>query len=120
MSHIVTIDVKLTDSAAIRAACQRLKLAAPVDGTHRLYAGPVDGLAVSLPGWRYPVVVDTTTGAVRFDNYGGAWGQQEALNRFLQAYTAEKAKLEARRQGYTTLEQALPDGSLRLTIQTGG
>ena len=120
MSHIVTIDVKLRDPAAIRAACQRLKLAAPVSGSHRLYAGPVEGLALSLPDWGYPVVCDTTTGKVHYDNYGGKWGEQAQLDRFLQAYAAEKAKIEARRQGHTVSEQALPDGSLRLTIQTGG
>ena len=120
MSHIVTIDVKLRDPAAIRAACQRLKLPAPIIGTHRVYQSQVKGQAVSLPGWDYPVVVQTETGAVQYDNYNGAWGKQEELHHFLQAYAAEKAKIEARRQGHTVSEQALPDGSLRLTIQTGG
>jgi hypothetical protein len=65
-------------------------------------------------------VADTATGALRFDNYGGAWGSQEQLNKFMQSYALEKARLEARRRGHTVVEQPLPDGSVRLTITVGG
>jgi len=44
------------------------------------------------------------------------WGEQKCLDQFLQAYTLEKAKLEARKQGYSTTEQPLTDGSIKLTI----
>jgi hypothetical protein len=66
------------------------------------------------------VVCDTTTGQVRYDNYGGHWGEQSQLNRLLQAYSVEKARLEARRRGHTVTEQSLSDGSIKLTIQVGG
>jgi hypothetical protein len=42
--------------------------------------------------------------------------QDAHLDRFLQAYAAEKTKLEARKQGYTVTEQQLADGSLKLHI----
>jgi hypothetical protein len=42
------------------------------------------------------------------------------LNKFLQFYAVEKARLEARRRGHTVIEQALPDGSVKLTITVGG
>ena len=32
----------------------------------------------------------------------------------------EKARIEARRAGHTVTEQALSDGSIKLTIQMGG
>ena len=32
----------------------------------------------------------------------------------------EKASLEARRQGYCVTEQALADGSIKLTVEVGG
>ena len=65
MSHIVTIATKLRDPVAIKAACRRLGLAAPQQGTFKLFAGhEASGWAVRLPDWRYPVVCDTTTGAV--------------------------------------------------------
>jgi hypothetical protein len=119
MSHIVTISTRVRDPAAVAAACRRLGLGAPVQGTARLFSGEAAGLLVQLPGWRYPAVVDTATGEVRFDNYGGAWGEQDQLDRLLQMYAVEKAKLEARARGYAVTEQALQDGSIRLQIIEG-
>ncbi len=121
MSHIVMIATKLRDPVAIQAACQRLGLAAPQQGTFRLFAGQeVSGWAVQLPDWRYPVVCDTTTGAVQFDNFNGHWGDQQRLDKFLQIYATEKTRIEARKQGHSVTEQLLADGSLKLTIQVAG
>jgi hypothetical protein len=52
MSHIVTIQIKVHDPVAVTAACQRLNLAAPVQGTVRLFSGEATGLIVRLPGWQ--------------------------------------------------------------------
>ena len=60
-------------------------------GTAQLFSGEVSGLIVRLPDWTYPVVIDTTTGQVHYDNYDGAWGDQAQLDRFLQIYAVEKA-----------------------------
>ena len=119
MSHIVTIQTELRDPVAIAAACRRLGLSEPVHGTVRLFSGEATGLIVQLPDWRYPVVVDTTSGTMQYDNFGGAWGDQTQLDRFMQAYAVEKARLEARRKGLTVTEQPLSDGSIKLTIQVG-
>ena len=120
MSHIVTIKTQIRDPAALAAACRRLGLPEPAQGTARLYADEASGLIVQLPGWRYPVVIETGAGTLRYDNYGGAWGQQCELDRLLQVYAVEKARIEARKTGRTVTEQALPDGSIKLTIQIGG
>jgi hypothetical protein len=120
MSHIVTITTEVRDPQAVAAACRRLGLPAPVRGTARLFSGEATGLLVKLPEWLYPAVVDTATGQVAYDNYAGAWGPQEHMGKFLQAYSLEKAHLEARKRGHSVVEQALPDGSVKLTIQIGG
>jgi hypothetical protein len=120
MSHIVTIETEVRDAAAVQAACERLKLPAPAEGTHELYSGTVQGLAVQLPGWMYPVVFNLNTGKVDFDNFNGRWGKPEELDRFLQAYAVEKAKLEARLKGHTVTEQSLANGSIKVRIQVGG
>lgn len=52
MSHIVTINTKVTDAVAIAAACKRLGLAAPAHGTAKLYSGEATGLLLQLPGWQ--------------------------------------------------------------------
>lgn len=117
MSHIVVIQCKIHDPTAVSAACKRLGLAAPVQGTVELFSGEATGLIVQLPGWKYPAVFDTLSGAVRYDNYGGTWGDQTKIDRFLQSCVVEKAKIEARKKNYAVSEQSLENGSIMLRIQ---
>ena len=120
MSHIVQIQTEVRDQIAIESACRRLHIQNPFFGLHMIFTKQVEGWGVRLPGWIYPVVCQPSTGAVQFDNYGGRWGKQAELDRFLQAYAVEKAKLEARKQGHTVTEQSLMDGSIKLVVQVGG
>ena len=120
MSHIVTIKTEVRDAAALRAACRRLGLAQPVQGTTQLFSGEATGLAVQLSGWQYPVVCDTSAARLHYDNFQGRWGDQRELERLMQAYAVEKAKIEARRRGHQGTEQTLADGSIKLTIQLQG
>jgi hypothetical protein len=80
----------------------------------------VEGLAVQLPDWVYPVVANLATGELKFDDFNGRWGDRSHLDAFLQAYACEKAKSEARRRGHQCTEQTLADGSIKLTIQVQG
>ena len=118
MSHTVTIKTTITDMAAIQAACQRLKIAQPNQGEVRLFDRVAQGIGVQLDGWRFPICVEPD-GNLLFDNFGGFWGVPEKLDQFQQAYAVEKAKLEARKQGYTCQESVLADGSIRLNVLVG-
>jgi hypothetical protein len=120
MSHIVTIKTQVRDAIAVAAACDRLGLPPPRHRRVQLFSNTTEGLAIELPGWNYPVVCDLTTGQVKFDNYEGRWGDPKQLDHFLQAYAAERAKIEARKKGYSVTEQSLQDGSIKLTIQVAG
>jgi hypothetical protein len=120
VSHIVEIEAEARDPVAVAAACRRLGLPEPVEGTAKLFEGEASGLLVRLPGWLYPTVVETVTGRVRYDNYSGAWGDPAQLGRFLQAYVLEKAKSDARKRGHAVAERALADGSIKLTVTVGG
>lgn len=120
MSHIVEIKTEVRDETAISAACNRLKLEAPTQGTVKLFSDSASGVIVKLPGWRYPAVFDTQSGQARFDNYEGRWGEQGQLDRFLQGYAIEKTKIEARKKGHTVTEQSQADGSIKLTVSVGG
>ena len=121
MSHTVTIKTEIRDAAAVRAACQRLRSAEPVQGKTKLFSGEVEGLAVKLPDWVYPVVSRSRhRPGPAYDNFNGRWGDQKHLDRFLQAYAAEKVKIESRRKGPRRHRAALADGSIKLTIQVGG
>ena len=110
MSHIVQIETEVRDAAAVKAACIRLQLPAPEHKTVRLFSATATGLCVELPGWRYPVVCNLLTGQIQLDNYGGHWGAQAELNKFMQAYGVEKAKIEARKKGHLAYETAQEDG----------
>ncbi len=120
MSHLVSIRTQVRDPVAITSACQRLQLPAPVQRTVRLFSAEATGLAVELPGWRYPVVCQTESGDLKYDDFSGRWGERVQLDRFLQAYAVERVKLEARRQGQTAIEQPLADGSIRIQIAVAG
>ncbi len=116
MSHIVTIQTKIHDRFAVSIACRRLGLPAPEHGTIQLYSGAATGLLVRLPGWQYPAVIDIESGNVRYDNFGGRWGEQAQLDRLLQMYAVEKTRLEARKRGHQVFEQQLQDGSIKVHI----
>ncbi len=118
MSHLVVIETKVHDAAALTAACRRLGLAEPVHAKVRFFSGDATGLTVKLPGWQYPIAVDTAEGSIRYDNYEGRWGDPAELGRLLQLYAVEKAKLEARNKGYPVTEQTLLDGSIVVQIAT--
>jgi len=115
----VTIKTRVTDSVAVAAACRRLGLTEPTHGTAQLFSGEATGLLVQLPDWQYPVVIDTANGELRYDNYDGNWGDPGRLDAFLQAYAVERAKQAARVKGHQVHEQALEDGSIKLTIHDG-
>lgn len=108
MSHIVTIQTQVRAPAAIELACGRLRLPAPTFGAGTLFTETATGWQVQLPEWHYPVVCDVAQGRLHFDNFNGRWGRQEHLDLFLQSYAIEKAKLEARKRGYSTLEHPNP------------
>ena len=116
MSHIVSIRTEVRDRVAVERACRRLGVPEPVEGEAKIYATTKRGLLVRLEGWEFPVCCDLASGEVHFDNYGGAWGDPKRLDAFLQAYAVEKATLESRKKGYSVVEQALADGSIKLTI----
>ena len=118
MSHLATIATKVHDAAALTAACHRLGLAEPVPANVRLFSADATGLAVTLPGWQYLVVVDIAEGSIKYDNYEGRWGNPAELGRLLQMYAVEKAKLEARRKGYCVTEQTRQDSTIALQIVT--
>lgn len=115
MSHIVEVRTEVRDAEALRAACRRLEWPEPETRRVKFYDGHVEGVAVQPPDWTYPVVFDLR-GGVRFDNYGGRWGNERELKRLLQSYAVEKTRLEAARAGHSVTEQTLTDGRIKLTV----
>lgn len=120
MSHTVEITVEVHDLEAVKATCRRLKLPQPIHGKVELFSNEVEGTLLRLPDWKYPVAIDLQTGNLRYDNYGGNWGNKAELDRFLMTYGAEKVRLESQKRGHGYLEKELPDGSLMTMVGLGG
>ena len=120
MSHVVEVElqVKFTDRKTLDAACKRLSLAAPEHKLVQLYSEKVEGLAVELPGWRYPIVVDLEKEKVKYDNFNGRWGQIEELTKLEQAYQAEYILKTARNSCMFSSIEEIPqtDGSILLNL----
>lgn len=102
MSHTMNVKVELHDREALEAACRKLGLKVE-EGRFQLYSSVEEGIGVYLPGWKYPVVIKRD-GTVAYDNYGGQWGSIKELSKLKAYYGLEKAKIEARKKGYSVHE----------------
>jgi hypothetical protein len=119
MSHTATINIDVKDPQVVRKTAERLGYEV-TEGECQMYDGTrATGIQVKLPGWRYPVVVDTESsweetlsdgttvtrkGRVYSDNYNGSWGDQKFMDEFTQIYGVEKASQEASEAGYMCSE----------------
>jgi len=117
MSHVVQVrNIQCKDEQALIQACSHLGLSCK-EGTHQLFGSQkATGLAVNLPGWRYPVVIDTKTGEAKYDNYNGSWGKQDELDKLIQRYAIEAAKNEGALHGFQSVEHELENGDVRLEM----
>ena len=118
MSHTMNIQIEMHDKAVLLSACMRLGITA-IEGCHKLYNSTEKGLGISLKDWRFPVVVKAD-GSVSYDNYNGSWGHIDRFNELKSYYGLEKAKIEARKQGYSFYETANQDGDMQLKIRVEG
>jgi len=116
LSHVVRIETQVRDRHAVERACDRLGLAAPIEGEAKVYATFKKGLLVHFQDWEFPIVCDLATGQVEYDNFQGNWGDPKRLDQFLQQYAIAKSTIEARKRGYSVIEQPLTGGSVRLVI----
>lgn len=91
---------------------------ADATGTHKLYGGSVKGVGILLKNWNYPVIVNTETGEVSYDNFGGSWGDQDEIDGLVQGYCVERTKMEAMAKNFQMAqEETLDDGSIELTYR---
>lgn len=142
MSHITKIDIEVTDLIALKAACRRLGFTfAEGQKTYAWFGRFVgdaplpEGLsiedlgrcdhAIGIPGAEYEIGVRAERSGFRllWDSYERGGLEQKVgkgAGLLKQAYGIEKAKIEARRKGYSVYESRKADGSITLKIQLGG
>lgn len=120
MSHIVTCKVEMKNVDCLNRAIKHLGLENLGNKKqHKLFGGQqAAGIAVKLPGWSYPVVINPETGVAVYDNYGGHWGKQEELDKLVQRYAIETTIDQAVAGGYIYEENRLANGDVEL-LMTG-
>lgn len=140
MSHVAIIEIEVTDLAALAAACQRLGFAFRENQKTYKWYGRWEGdyplpegfsqedlgkcdHAIRVPGADYEVGVAKARRKPGYQLLWDFWSQgglTEKLGqkgeKLVQAYGVEKAKREARRQGFSVYETTREDGSVRLTL----
>jgi hypothetical protein len=122
MSHISKIELEVKDLAVLSQACGRLGLHLMRDQTTYKWYGQDAQCdhAIRIPGATYEIGVIHKDGRyeLQCDFYDA--GIEKAIGRqgglLKQAYAVEKAKLEARRKGYTVLEKKTETG-IRLHVR---
>ena len=147
MSHIATVDVHITDLAALKAACAALGLEFREGKQSFRWYGKVVGDAPLPAGFTaaemgqcesaislrdnpqaYEVgVVKRRDGkpgyTLMYDNWHGGFGLEAVIGaqagKLRQQYAAQVAERQARKQGYRVSQSLQTDGSLRLVCTRG-
>lgn len=119
MSHVVSLQVRVTDLEVLKKVLAQTGVTALGQGKYGLYSETMEGFGFKLNSWKYPCVV-TSDGQVKYDNYKGSWGSPLCLESVIQKYSSEKVKKECRLKGYSFTETKNSDGSVKLTVTVGG
>ena len=122
MSHTTKVQVQFKDSKALRDACNALKIPFQEGPfTVSFYDGQKHegNIKVTLPGWTYPVLFNSQTGDVAYDNYEGKWGDIRQLHNLVQEYAlqvAEDQASELKLQGWTIERVPQANGDIQLVL----
>src|SRR3972149_7573705 len=115
MSHTMNLQVNITDLDALQRAVESMGGKIGKEGTHRLYgSNRVKGKKIDLPGWKYPIVLKED-GSLSYDRYQSK-PDAARIEELKAEYGLEKAKIEARRRGYSIQESVDETGNKELTI----
>ncbi len=119
MSHIAVVQTQFLNLAVLAAVCTKLGFGLDASPKpHRVYQTTAHGRAVTLPGWRFPVVISEDGKSTAFDNYSGSWGAIGELHRLKREYAAEVAAKELRAEGHAVTRKVLADGSIELVAES--
>lgn len=100
-SHTVKVKTSMLADASFEAAVKCLGGTIVGLGSHRIfeYGTEATGLAFRLPNWRQLLVLQAD-GSLAYDDYNGAWGNADELDRLRAEYTLCKAMNAAMDQGW--------------------
>lgn len=113
MSHTVSVTTAVTNEAHLRAAAAAVQAEILGVGRHQVYSSQHTGFGVKLRDWRHPVVFDFNAKTVKYDNYGGSWGDIARFDELTQQYNAAVTEEQMRLEGFPRMqERVLADGTI--------
>jgi hypothetical protein len=123
MSHFTTIETRIHDLDALRAACAEMGIETAENAIARGFGSQrrVGRLVVKLKG-PYDVAVNPAKDGTGYTLETDLWqGRVESelgpgLGRLRQLYAVHKATAEARKRGHRVRRSILPDGKIRLSV----
>lgn len=124
MSHTTKIKVEFRDRDRLGASILAIGGSIIGDGSHRLFAGNVQGWGFKLPGWSYPCILGAD-GSLSYDNYNGSWGKESVLDTLKGEYSLQVAESYCQGQGWMTervndvVRIYHPDGGI-ITVTAAG
>lgn len=116
MSHTATVQVQFRDPEALADACRELNF--PLEhGSVTFYdQHAYTGDVIRLPGWQYPIVVETPE-TVRMDHYEGRWGDIAHFHRLKQTYAVHASLRAVERTGRRVIQRIEQNGHVQLVVQ---
>jgi hypothetical protein len=121
MSHTTRRKSALKNADLIKAAVEQMPGAKFLgQQTVKQFGSAINGVAVQLPGFKYPIAINTQTGEISSDTFNGHWGKPELIDKLAQNYGIEVAKAEAEQLRGKFDMVTLDDGSVECTITLGG
>jgi len=78
----------------------------------KTYSGDV----IQLPGWQYPIVVETPE-TVRMDHFDGRWGDMAHFSRLKHSYAVHASIRAVERTGRRVLQRIEQNGHVQLVVQ---
>jgi len=128
MSHTAHVATQVKSIPVIQRVCKALGLTCEIGAfTEKFYDAiygtgtPQTGnVRIQLPGWTYPVLIDTTTGAAKYDNYNGQWGDITQFHNLAQEYSLAVARQETNKfalQGWAVKRVTQPNGDIQIIME---
>jgi len=116
LSHTASVQVQFRDREALADACRELGFALEHGSVtfydEKTYSGDV----IQLPGWQYPIVVETPE-TVRMDHFDGRWGDIAHFSRLKHSYAVHASIRAVERTGRRVLQRIEQNGHVQLVVQ---
>ena len=116
MSHTASVQVHFRDREALADACRELGFPLEHGSVTFFDTQTYSGDLIQLPGWQYPIVVETPE-TLRMDHFEGRWGDIAHFHRLKRTYAVHASIRAVERTGRRVLHRLEQNGHVQLVVQ---